>query len=564
MAGPNLPTSITAGVTTGHVSHTATVHGLVNKFDTTVTPTNGHVLTGNGTTFVSAAPATGTTGAVVTPETYGAVGNGATDDQTALTSAIAALNSGDTLLLTKKYRHTGVINVNKAGVTIDGYGELYGTVQTACAVHITANNVTVNNIKVSSTLTVRQGSPDAGGLIVGPYAPVTGYRSTNVRVVGNGYGVLSGSSDFILDHPTVLDAYADGIHITGGSHHGKVIGPTVVHPGDDGVAVVSYVADSAACSDIDIVDAKVYQQYFGRGISCVGGTNITYIGFLVSESSAAAVYFACESGGSLPTRACTNVHARGGRVVGANVSAPDPEHGSLMIANDSTTLAHSNVSIQGVELVDSWATFININIGLGTGGGTGIKIADVTIKGSAPRLASFVSGTGASSVVLSNIRYGVTQFRANAADSTSFTTPVGQLYGAAGSTAMMPNGSYWLKYSNGTDTNGWVQLGSGVDAKFPSTPTNLTLTPGTGQITVSWTASTDNTAVVGYRVRMGTGHNTLPGEVIATVTSPTVSYVKTGLTAGVRYTFSVSAYDAAGNESMRVALGYPPGSVTPN
>lgn len=57
---------------------------------------------------------------------------------------------------------------------------------------------------------------------------------------------------------------------------------------------------------------------------------------------------------------------------------------------------------------------------------------------------------------------------------------------------------------------------------------------------LSWTASTDNVGVAGYRVYNG---STLGA------TTNGVTYTVTGLTANTAYTFTVIAYDAAGNVS---------------
>ena len=83
-----------------------------------------------------------------------------------------------------------------------------------------------------------------------------------------------------------------------------------------------------------------------------------------------------------------------------------------------------------------------------------------------------------------------------------------------------------------------------TDTTAPSVPTNLSATAvSSSQINLSWAASTDNVGIVGYRVyRSGTQ--------IATVTSGT-SYQNTGLTANTTYTYTVSAYDAAGNNSSQ-------------
>ncbi len=79
------------------------------------------------------------------------------------------------------------------------------------------------------------------------------------------------------------------------------------------------------------------------------------------------------------------------------------------------------------------------------------------------------------------------------------------------------------------------------DTTAPSVPTNLTaIAASSSQINLAWTASTDNVAVTGYKVFRG-------GVQIAT--SATNSYQNTGLTASTAYSYTVVAYDAAGNLS---------------
>jgi len=79
------------------------------------------------------------------------------------------------------------------------------------------------------------------------------------------------------------------------------------------------------------------------------------------------------------------------------------------------------------------------------------------------------------------------------------------------------------------------------DTTAPSVPTGLTATAAGGsQINVSWTASTDNTAVHAYRLYRGETF-------LATVGG--TSYADTGLTGGTSYSYTVSAIDGAGNES---------------
>ena len=88
---------------------------------------------------------------------------------------------------------------------------------------------------------------------------------------------------------------------------------------------------------------------------------------------------------------------------------------------------------------------------------------------------------------------------------------------------------------------GDLTSGGGGDTTAPSTPTNLSATAvSSSAINLSWSASTDNTGVTGYIIYRG-------GVQIAT--SVTNSYSDVGLTASTNYTYTVSAYDAASNNS---------------
>jgi chitodextrinase len=86
------------------------------------------------------------------------------------------------------------------------------------------------------------------------------------------------------------------------------------------------------------------------------------------------------------------------------------------------------------------------------------------------------------------------------------------------------------------------------DTQAPTVPTGLSAQAiSSSQINLSWTASTDNIGVTGYRIYRCTGSSCTPSNQIAT--SATNSYSNTGLSASTAYTYAVSAYDAAGNVS---------------
>ena len=100
----------------------------------------------------------------------------------------------------------------------------------------------------------------------------------------------------------------------------------------------------------------------------------------------------------------------------------------------------------------------------------------------------------------------------------------------------------------------------GSDATPPSTPGTPAVTAGTNQATLSWTASTDNVGVTGYKVFRSTGGGAYTQ--VGTPVGP--SYTDTGLTNGTTYSYKIAAVDAAGNTSAQSAAGSAaPGDTTP-
>jgi chitodextrinase len=92
-----------------------------------------------------------------------------------------------------------------------------------------------------------------------------------------------------------------------------------------------------------------------------------------------------------------------------------------------------------------------------------------------------------------------------------------------------------------SSTGASVQVSFGPDSQKPTMPGSFNATPtSSSTMSLSWTASSDNVAVAGYRLSRG-------GNLIATLTS--TSYTDTGLSPNTTYNYSVVAYDAANNVS---------------
>ena len=134
--------------------------------------------------------------------------------------------------------------------------------------------------------------------------------------------------------------------------------------------------------------------------------------------------------------------------------------------------------------------------------------------------------------------------------------------GTSGSTSVSPANTTTYSISC-SGTGGSASANTTVtvtipDTTAPSTPTGLSGTAvSSSQINLTWTTSTDNVAVTGYKIfRNGT----------QIATSATNSYSNTGLTASTAYRYTVSAYDAASNNSVQstsVSVTTPAGTSAP-
>jgi beta-lactamase superfamily II metal-dependent hydrolase len=89
-----------------------------------------------------------------------------------------------------------------------------------------------------------------------------------------------------------------------------------------------------------------------------------------------------------------------------------------------------------------------------------------------------------------------------------------------------------------------------ADTTPPSVPANVVATPGTGRITVTWSASTDNVGVTGYEVWRSSTQN---GTYSRVTTTTSLSYTNLSVNRGQTFWYYIRATDAAGNFSASSA-----------
>lgn len=301
--------------------------------------------------------------------------------------------------------------------------------------------------------------------------------------------------------------------------------------------VTGNVVDLAASTNVDgVAGGDSAQQKASVVLGRTGGTGSVGIRF-VNLNSAAYL----NGNGTV-------------RVVAQRI----PDSGSSALASP-TTVIDTNYTITNNEITVILANFsgsegytISLTPGTGAGGGT-TDTTPPTVSLTAPAANATVSGTVTVSANASdNVGVAGVQFKLNGVNLGSEDTA--SPYSVSWNSTGVADGSHFLsafaRDAAGNQTastsilvtvnnNGTAPPPS--DTTAPSIPSNLAASAvASTQINISWTASTDNVGVTGYRIFRG-------GKQIGTATA--TSYQDSGLSASTNYSYTVAAVDAAGNAS---------------
>ena len=250
---------------------------------------------------------------------FGAVPNDSGDDTAAIQRALDALQAGQTLVFPAgRYLTNKRLRVRVPGTSLDGTGAtLHATNPDDQAIMIEADDIAVRSFFLTAVTDVRRSAPwhariavyseNADGSLktirrsviqdnTVTHAGAPGSPGANGASAGG--IILLHADGFLVAGNTVVRTLSDGIHVTGGSRNGRVLGNTVRETGDDMIAVVSYAGVGNAAlgtaaqmssqwatrvanklnQNILIANNNVSGQYWGRGITVVGGEAITIRG----------------------------------------------------------------------------------------------------------------------------------------------------------------------------------------------------------------------------------------------------------------------------------------------
>jgi hypothetical protein len=119
------------------------------------------------------------------------------------------------------------------------------------------------------------------------------------------------------------------------------------------------------------------------------------------------------------------------------------------------------------------------------------------------------------------------------------------------------NRTLYVRFKDGAANVSQASATIRVDGTAPTTPGSFTTTAlnGPKRVQLSWTTSTDNDTLVGYRIYVAKSSGSFQNQagVTAPCSSNPCTWIHTGVKNGDVYTYYVVAYDAAGNESAHTA-----------
>ena len=357
---------------------------------------------------------------------FGAVPDDSRDDAAAIQLALNSLTAGQWLVFPAgTYLHSSRLVVATARVVLWSEGAtLQATNPLDQAIELAADGAAIYNFTLTAVTGDRLYAPSHsriaiyGGIARG--APlrdnvIQGNRIVNGGARGSALANSSSSSgiyveyadNFLVAGNEVRRSLSDGIHITGGARNGRVLFNTVRESGDDLIGLVSYMGDrdwmreTAALltgtlaamrdrqlvRDVLVAHNDVAGNYWGRGITVVGGADITISNNRVSQTAIGAGILLARDA-SFVTWGVNNVLVQDNTIsqvqtlpaaytpVGWDASVPRTGHGAVeiygFVFDDERTFADlaeatamQNIRVTRTTVTDAWAAGVRVGAGSG-------------------------------------------------------------------------------------------------------------------------------------------------------------------------------------------------------
>lgn len=343
---------------------------------------------------------------------FGAVGNGSTNNQTAIQNCLNQAAAGHSVFIPPgTFNHSGMLTMPQGCLGILGAGEtaiLKATTYGQEALRIVGDDFFLHDFQLRGHGGARLSTPASQKIWLDD---VDGFEIYNlwIRLTTTGGCFIQGSSNGYVHHNLIEDTHADSIHCVHGnsvSHDIDVAHNTIRRSGDDGVACVSGTGPTGARNyNLTFRNNDIRFNTAGRGIGVIGGldifvtNNVIHGGTQQSGSGGAGIIVASESAYNTPgnNRVCVS----GNLLVDCGSSQNNPGHHSIHISssvsgqiNDNIRVANNTIQnprrggiglTGGAEIninhynntfinPTSWGNFVNSN----TNGNTTVSTTPVT------------------------------------------------------------------------------------------------------------------------------------------------------------------------------------------
>jgi parallel beta-helix repeat protein len=293
---------------------------------------------------------------------FGAKGDGVTDDQTAIQNAsnYATANNRSLYFPDGTYLHSSTLTFTSIAVYGTGGATVVATDTTSPdpnhALILSGTNASISGLKVTTNWTgARQQNYAAAGIFV---LNCTNFSITQCTVTNSAQiGILMSTSSYGRVYSNyVQGTLADGIHHVEGANNVVTSNNVLRATGDDSISVVGYTSGLQPY-DILIVGNKSYLSS-GRGITCIGGKQVTIEANQIERSSGAGISASSEL--TYNTYASSKVSIVGNQLIDCNTN-PATVNGCIF-SSGYVGFVNTDIQIIGNHITSTGAVVL---VGLG-------------------------------------------------------------------------------------------------------------------------------------------------------------------------------------------------------
>ena len=452
----------------------------------TLSASSPSLTSATSTSFTISTSTSAATGCIDNITSYGAVGNGSTDNTTAINKAFAAAAAASPKCSVEipagTFNYSNQLNMN--GITVFGLGStsiLNSTNTNASAITMQGSGPSLSNLVILGTGTTRTAGSAQSMIWV---QNASNFTVNNILIDGGSCtGVWdNGSSNGVIENVTVHNTLADSITNTNGANNVTVQNNLVYNSGDDGYSNNSYSTDSNQVNNIT-EKQNTFLSGNARGMECSGCKQTTFTGNYIDNTSGYSDIWIASEDGAYVTQAVSAITVTGNTLVHGGPNQGAIEYWSTTSGQNSI----SNVTVNGNQWYNTTTFTANQVTGNGTLSGITIQNNNAYINpvsfGSAPSNCTGCSFTN-------NTTYAPSAYPGAIAPPLGGTVPIFSL----------PSGTYKLPQTltldevTSGDTMSYCTVGSGTCT--PSTTYGGAITISTPEVVCAMGTNSSSTIPV--------------------------------------------------------------------